>query len=94
MSERAAVANVTAQTAEQGGVLFKLLLFSAALAIAPLSSYFLSLNYVWNGNSTYAAITAIVAANAVLVAYIAVSLQEERKAQAQPVAKAESKKDK
>ena len=46
------------------------------------------------GNSTYAAITAIVAANAVLVAYIAVSLQEERKAQAQPAVKAESKKDK
>ncbi|KIP12676.1 hypothetical protein PHLGIDRAFT_17491 [Phlebiopsis gigantea 11061_1 CR5-6] len=67
------------QTSDQGGVLLKLILFTAALAIAPLSSYFLSQQYLWNGNSTYAAITAIVAANAVFVAYIFVSLREERK---------------
>lgn len=94
MSEHVAAARVSDQAVEQGGVLFKLVLFSIALAVAPLSSYFLSLNYVWEGNSTYAAITAIVAANAVLVAYIAMSLQEERKLQAKPTAKAESKKDK
>ena len=35
--------------------------------------------WLLSGNSTYAAITAIVAANAVLVAYIFVSLQEEQK---------------
>lgn len=31
------------------GVLFKLSVFTAALAIAPLSSYYLSLNHIWNG---------------------------------------------
>ncbi|OBZ76914.1 Vacuolar ATPase assembly integral membrane protein vma-21 [Grifola frondosa] len=79
MSEQIAASRLTAQVEHEGGVLIKLILFSLTLAIAPLSSYFLSRDYVWNGNSTYAAITAIVAANAVLVAYIATSLMEESK---------------
>jgi hypothetical protein len=31
------------------GVLFKLIIFSLSLGIVPLSSYFLSLKYIWNG---------------------------------------------
>lgn len=81
------------------GVLIKLVLFSASLGIVPISSYFLTDKYVWNGtfgayiscprahvhslppcagNSTYSAITAIVAANIVLVAYIVLSLLEDK----------------
>lgn len=77
-------------------VLVKLVIFSLALGIAPLSSYFASEKYLWNGrshssgdftfwhlhagNSTYAAVTAIVAANIVLVAYIVMSVMEENRA--------------
>jgi len=78
MSEHVAVSRVTAQTAENGGALAKLVTFSLVLAVAPISSYFLSEKYVWGGNSTYAAITAIVAANAVLIAYIIVSVREDK----------------
>ncbi|EIM88558.1 uncharacterized protein STEHIDRAFT_54910, partial [Stereum hirsutum FP-91666 SS1] len=60
------------------GVLIKLVLFSASLGIVPISSYFLTDKYLWNGNSTYSAITAIVAANIVLVAYIVLSLLEDK----------------
>ncbi|PSR71778.1 hypothetical protein PHLCEN_2v12279 [Hermanssonia centrifuga] len=73
----AAPSTLTAQTAEQAPVLFKLLLLTFALAFAPISVYYLSQNYLWNGNSTYAAITAVVAANIVLVTYIILSVMEE-----------------
>jgi len=53
-------------------------MYSLSLGIVPITLYFLSEKYVWNGNSNYAAITAIFAANAVLIAYIITSLQEDR----------------
>lgn len=37
----------------RSGVLAKLLAFSLALAVAPIGSYFLSLNYVWNGTFSF-----------------------------------------
>ncbi|KAJ8523528.1 hypothetical protein ONZ45_g42 [Pleurotus djamor] len=58
--------------------LFKLAIFTLALGVLPLTSYFGSLHYVWEGNATYAAITAIVAANVVLVAYIITSVLEDQ----------------
>jgi len=58
-------------------VLFKLVMFSISLGLVPISSYFASLKYLWNGNSTYAAITAVVSANVVLVAYIISSVLED-----------------
>ncbi|KAI0729353.1 hypothetical protein C8Q72DRAFT_829198 [Fomitopsis betulina] len=94
MSGQAAAANITSQTAQQSGILIKLLLFAAALAIAPVSSYFLSKQYLWDGNAVLAAITAIVSANIVLVAYIVVSIREERSALlVSPPSQQESKKD-
>jgi hypothetical protein len=76
------------------GVLVKLIIFSVTLGVLPIGSYFLSLEYVWKGtyrrylatqmltacigNSTFAAITAIVAANLVLVAYIITAVREDR----------------
>ncbi|GBE79736.1 hypothetical protein BKA93DRAFT_758484 [Sparassis latifolia] len=80
MSEQVAVEKVSAQAAQQGGVLIKLILFSLSLAVAPLSAYFLSKDYLWAGNATYAAITAVAAANVVLVAYIIMSVLEESQA--------------
>jgi len=76
MSERVIVEKVAEQAEYQGKLLLKLLIFSAALAIAPIATYFLSKDHMWNGNTTYAAITAIIAANTVLVAYIIVSVRE------------------
>ncbi|KAG6378836.1 hypothetical protein JVT61DRAFT_13116 [Boletus reticuloceps] len=77
MSNQSTVADVTAQAASRGA-LIKLLLFAATLAILPISSYFISLRYMWGGNHTYAAITAVVAANLVLVVYIVTSILEDR----------------
>jgi hypothetical protein len=77
MSNQAAVGKVASQTAQKG-VLVKLIIFSLSLAIVPITSYFVTEKYVWNGNSNYAAITAIFAANAVLVAYIITSLLDDR----------------
>ncbi|KAG8923235.1 hypothetical protein FRC02_011277 [Tulasnella sp. 418] len=78
-------------------VLGQLAFFTLFLAIAPISSYFLSEKYIWNGNSTYAAITAIVAANAVLLTYIIRSIIEDKRdqeaAQLSKKAGTESKKD-
>ncbi|KAH9938561.1 uncharacterized protein B0H18DRAFT_967781 [Fomitopsis serialis] len=80
MSGQVAAANVAGQAARQSGILVKLLIFAAALATAPISSYFLSKDYLWDGNTVLAAITAIVAANVVLVSYIVMSIREERAA--------------
>jgi len=77
MSEQAAMSKANANMA-QGGVLVKLIIFSVTLGILPIGSYFLSLRYVWEGNSTFAAITAIAAANLVLVAYIITAVLEDR----------------
>lgn len=97
------------------GALPKLITFSVTLAIAPISSYFLSEKYIWNGqyanqlplskstraedwtgNPTYAAITAIVTANAVLIAYIIASIREDKQESAPitPAPLSESKKTK
>ncbi|KAF8897424.1 hypothetical protein BD779DRAFT_1490739 [Infundibulicybe gibba] len=89
MSEQVAAGNLSTQAAS-GGVLVKLVLFSLALGAVPISSYFLALKYVWNGNATYAAITAVFAANIVLVAYIVVSLLEDKQILA-PVSKSVEK---
>ncbi|KNZ79909.1 Vacuolar ATPase assembly integral membrane protein VMA21 [Termitomyces sp. J132] len=59
-------------------VLIKLILFSLSLGLVPITSFFASQRYMWNGNSTYAAITAVVSANIVLVAYIISSVLEDK----------------
>ncbi|KAI0254364.1 hypothetical protein BJV78DRAFT_1121458 [Lactifluus subvellereus] len=74
------------------GALFKLVIFSLSLGIIPITSYFASEKYVWNGNSTLAAITAIVAANIVLIAYIITSLRDD-KAEREAGKPLESRKD-
>ncbi|KAI1796282.1 hypothetical protein LXA43DRAFT_1178269 [Ganoderma leucocontextum] len=96
MSEQVAAGKVVEQQAEQqGGVLVKLIIFALSLGILPISSYFLSRDYLWDGNTIFAAITAIVAANVVLVAYIVESLREEARHKSKEKGKqpAESKKD-
>ncbi|KAI9466821.1 hypothetical protein BJY52DRAFT_1110480, partial [Lactarius psammicola] len=74
------------------GVLLKLVIFSLSLGIVPIASYFASEKYIWDGNSTFAAITAIVAANIVLIAYIVSSLRDDQ-AEREVGGPAESRKD-
>ncbi|KAL4268851.1 Vacuolar ATPase assembly integral membrane protein VMA21 [Pleurotus pulmonarius] len=78
MSEQKAVATVNRQIAAGSGTLVKLGIFSIALGVVPITSYFGSLHYVWEGNATYAAITAVVAANVVLISYIIASVLEDQ----------------
>jgi len=92
MSARGVSAQASAQVVEPGGVLFKLVIFSLSLGIIPITSYFASEKYVWNGDSTLAAITAIVAANIVLIAYIITSLRDD-KAEREAEKPLESRKD-
>ncbi|OCH90714.1 hypothetical protein OBBRIDRAFT_582942 [Obba rivulosa] len=82
MSEQIAASKITAQAAAQGSALLKLLIFSLALAVVPISSYFLSRDYVWGGNATWAALTAAGSAQLILVAFIVVSVVEDRREQA------------
>ncbi|KAG1732948.1 hypothetical protein EDB19DRAFT_1732166 [Suillus lakei] len=76
MSDQVVAAKASEHAASRAA-LMKLLFFAATLAILPISSYFLTEKYVWSGNSNYAAITAICAANIVLIAYIVVSVMED-----------------
>jgi len=86
-------AQTSGQTVEDGkGVLLKLIIFSLSLGIVPITSYFASEKYIWNGNSTFAAITAVVSANVVLVAYIISSLREDQ-AEQETKKLSESRKD-
>jgi vacuolar ATPase assembly integral membrane protein VMA21 len=93
-------------------VLFKLGLFTAALGVGPIATYYASQEYLWKGmmeqcllpsyilidlwwtgNSTYAAITAIVTANVVLVSYIIASIREDQAPAQRGKDVVESKKD-
>ncbi|KAF8469561.1 hypothetical protein BDZ91DRAFT_720469 [Kalaharituber pfeilii] len=58
-------------------VIVKLALFTCAMIIAPLGSYYLSLNTIFSGNNTFAGATAAVVANIVLVGYIITALRED-----------------
>ncbi|KAJ3937335.1 MAG: hypothetical protein NXY57DRAFT_1107255 [Lentinula lateritia] len=82
-SEQAAIGKLNTNTASNG-TLSKLVIFSLSLGIVPLTSYYGSLHYLWNGNSTFAAITAVVAANVVLIAYIILSILEDKQSSISP----------
>ncbi|RQM07006.1 hypothetical protein DH86_00000156 [Scytalidium sp. 3C] len=59
-------------------VIFKLLGFTLAMIVAPIGTYFLTLNNVYGGNSTFAGATAAIMANVVLVGYIIVAMKEDQ----------------
>ncbi|KTW26916.1 uncharacterized protein T551_03378 [Pneumocystis jirovecii RU7] len=67
------------KTINRSDALIKFFLFSTAMVIVPISSYYLSLKYVFDYNkTTYAAIIAVLMANAVLIGYIILALMEDR----------------
>lgn len=62
--------------------MIKFFLFSTAMIIVPISSYYLSLRYVFKqNNTTFAAIVAVSMTNIVLIGYIILALIEEKDAQ-------------
>lgn len=58
-------------------VIFKLLGFTLAMIAGPIGTYFLTLNIIFRGNSTWAGATAAVMANIVLIAYVIVAMRED-----------------
>ncbi|KAI4096622.1 MAG: hypothetical protein LQ339_006918 [Xanthoria mediterranea] len=59
-------------------VIMKLLGFTAAMVGGPIGMYFLTLNTVFRGNSTWAGATAAFTANLVLIAYVIVAMKEDQ----------------
>ncbi|EAS28888.1 vacuolar ATPase assembly integral membrane protein VMA21 [Coccidioides immitis RS] len=59
-------------------VLWKLIIYSIAVLVLPLSAYFYSVNYVFDGNTTYAGATAAITANLILFSYIVVAMREDK----------------
>ncbi|CZR50818.1 related to Vacuolar ATPase assembly integral membrane protein VMA21 [Phialocephala subalpina] len=59
-------------------VIYKLLGFTLAMVVGPIGSYFLTLNLLFRGNSTYAGAFAAIMANVVLIGYVVVAFQEDQ----------------
>ncbi|KAJ4401518.1 vacuolar ATPase assembly integral membrane protein vma21 [Neurospora sp. IMI 360204] len=78
-------------------VIMKLLAFTFAMIVIPISSYFLTVDRLFKGNSTYAGATAAIMANVVLIGYIIVAMAEDQSDQENEKkgggGKAEGKKD-
>ncbi|KAK3107964.1 vacuolar ATPase assembly integral membrane protein vma21 [Teratosphaeriaceae sp. CCFEE 6253] len=60
----------------------KLLAFTFAMVTLPIGSYFMSLNMLFGGNSTYAGGFAAFMANVVLIGYVIVAFQDDKTEQA------------
>ncbi|KAL2048485.1 hypothetical protein N7G274_000397 [Stereocaulon virgatum] len=58
-------------------VIYKLLGFTLAMVVGPIGIYFMTLNTIFRGNSTWAGATAAITANVVLIAYVIVALKED-----------------
>jgi len=48
------------------------------MVVAPISSYFLTVNTIFSGNSSYAGALAALVANIVLAGYIVVAVMEDQ----------------
>ncbi|KAF6230186.1 hypothetical protein HO133_004525 [Letharia lupina] len=58
-------------------VIYKLLGFTLAMIAGPIGTYFLTLNTIFRGKSTWAGATAAFMANMVLIAYVIVAMRED-----------------
>ncbi|PQE20848.1 vacuolar atpase assembly integral membrane vma21 protein [Rutstroemia sp. NJR-2017a WRK4] len=73
-------------------VIYKLLGFTFAMIVVPIGSYFVTLDTLFKGNSTYAGALAAVMANVVLIGYVVVAMNEDQ-SEAIEAAEKDSKKD-
>ncbi|KAI1142908.1 hypothetical protein F5Y05DRAFT_135751 [Hypoxylon sp. FL0543] len=62
-------------------VILKLLAFTFGMIVIPIGSYFLTVNTIFRGNSTYAGALAAIMANVVLVGYVVVAMNEDQSEQ-------------
>ncbi|KAF4311201.1 hypothetical protein GTA08_BOTSDO13248 [Botryosphaeria dothidea] len=69
-------------------VIFKLLGFTFAMITLPIGTYFMTVNTVFKGNSTFAGGLAAIMANVVLVAYVIVAMKEDQSDRLEAEAKA------
>ncbi|OWZ45745.1 hypothetical protein C343_02215 [Cryptococcus neoformans C23] len=69
----------------RSAVLYKLVLFALLMAVVPIATYFGTLNYLWDGSTTFAAISAIAAANLILVGYVVVAFREDAASRTGPL---------
>ncbi|TPX71712.1 hypothetical protein SpCBS45565_g00779 [Spizellomyces sp. 'palustris'] len=59
-------------------VIAKLLIFSFLLFFLPIATYFYTLRTIFNGNSNYSAMAAVIVANLVVFAYVVVAFLEDQ----------------
>ncbi|KAI4247706.1 MAG: hypothetical protein L6R40_001292 [Gallowayella cf. fulva] len=59
-------------------VIVKLLGFTAAMVGGPIGVYFMTLNTIFRGSSTWAGAAAAITANVVLIAYVIVAMKEDQ----------------
>jgi len=71
-------------------VIYKLLGFTFAMVVGPIGTYFLTVDTIFGGNSTWAGATAAIMANVVLIGYVIVAFQED---QSEALATAEKAKE-
>ncbi|KAI1498374.1 VMA21-like domain-containing protein [Biscogniauxia marginata] len=74
-------------------VILKLLAFTLAMVVIPIGSYFLSVNTIFKGNSTWAGALAAIMANVVLVGYVVVAMNEDQTDQLEAKKEQQGKKD-
>ncbi|KAK7725933.1 vacuolar ATPase assembly integral membrane protein vma21 [Botryosphaeria dothidea] len=72
----------------RAAVIFKLLGFTFAMITLPIGTYFMTVNTVFKGNSTFAGGLAAIMANVVLVAYVIVAMKEDQSDRLEAEAKA------
>ncbi|KAF4587707.1 Vacuolar ATPase assembly integral membrane protein VMA21 [Ophiocordyceps camponoti-floridani] len=73
-------------------VIVKLLAFTLAMIVLPIGSYFITVDTVFKGNSSYAGGFAALLANVVLIAYVIVAMNEDQ-SDTKSTRKSEGKKD-
>lgn len=64
-----------------GSVIKTLLAFTAAMVVVPIGSYFVTVNTIFRGNTTYAGGFAALMANVVLIGYVLVAWMEDQEDQ-------------
>ncbi|KAF2221265.1 hypothetical protein BDZ85DRAFT_265102 [Elsinoe ampelina] len=72
-------------------VIIKLLGFTFAMVTFPISAYFLTRDFLFSGNSTFAGATAAVVANVVLIAYVVVAFKDDASERAEEEEKEKKK---
>ncbi|KAF9915149.1 hypothetical protein BX616_006795 [Lobosporangium transversale] len=65
--------------------LVKLAFFTVAMIFFPIGTYFISVDRYFDGNTTYAGISAAVMANVVLFAYVVAAVLEDSQSSRPPI---------